>query len=60
MLRLDLYSINTRHVGSAGYILCLFETRRLSWISKVFMRDIYAQLDLYIVFARPVGSVGYL
>ena len=57
---LDHYCVYARPIGSAGYILCLYDTCRLSWISIVFIRDIYAQFDLYIVYTIPVGSVGSL
>ena len=57
---LDLYSVYSRPVGSAEYILCSRYTCMLSWISIVFLRDIYAQFDLYSVYMRPVGSVGSL
>jgi hypothetical protein len=38
--QLDLYSVNTRPVGSIGSLLFLWETCRFSWISIVFMGDI--------------------
>ena len=82
----DLYSVyarpvssvgslqfHTRPVGSIGSRQCLCKTCRLSLISRVFIRDLQAQLDLYRVhtrmqalldiyslFARNVVSVGSL
>ena len=53
----DLYSVDTRHVGSFGSLQCLYETCRLSWIPIVFMRDLQAQLVPNSVYTRPVGSV---
>ena len=57
---LDLDSVYERHIGSIGFLQCLNETCRLSWISIVLKRDRQAQLDLQSVYARPLGSVGSL
>jgi hypothetical protein len=38
--QLDLYIVYGKPVGSVGFLLCLLETCKLSWISIVFIRDL--------------------